>query len=123
MSDYLLPALVLAALVVWWFSSRSLVGAVARTPETEAALEEVAARVAQTLRAFDIGPHEVAPVWAHGCPCVRVSFPDTAGGGSSPAAEQAREAAARSLEDAMRTAPAFSHIASRYSSKQGLHWC
>lgn len=122
MSDYVLPLLAVAALAVWWFSSRSLVGSVARTPETEAALEAAARQVAQTLQAFDIGPHDVSPVWAHGCPCVRVSFPQAEGRAPPETAEQARKAAARTLEEAMRTHPAFAHIASRYRGEEGLHW-
>lgn len=122
MSEYLLPLAVVAALAVWWFSSRSLVGSVARTPDTEAALATAAERVTQALRSFDIGPYEVTPVWAHGCPCVRVSFPDDGTRQASQSNQQARQAAARALEDAVRASPAFAHIAKRYSGEQGLHW-
>jgi hypothetical protein len=122
MSDYILPIVVVAALAVWWLSSHSLAGSVARTPETEAALADAAQRVAQTLKTFGPGPYEVTPVWAHGCPCVRVSVPDAATSESSESTLQARKAAARTLENAVRANPAFAHIASKYSGEQGLHW-
>jgi hypothetical protein len=121
-SEYILPILVVVALAVWWFGSHSLVGSIAQTPETEAALEDVARLVAQALRAFDIGPHEVKPVWAHGCPCVRVSFAQAQGNDASGVMRQARKAAARTLEDAIRASPVFAHVASKYSGEQGLHW-
>lgn len=122
MSDYLLPIFVLVVLAVWWLSSHSLVGSVARTPETEAALAAAAAQVAQSLQAFDLGPCEVTPVWAHGCPCVRVSLAGGSAAATSPSALQARKAAARALEDAVRSSPAFAHVAGKYSGEQGLHW-
>ncbi len=122
MSDLLLPLLLVAIAGWWWLSRRSLVGSVPRTPETEAALAAAVDAVTRALAAHRLHAVTVQPVWAHGCPCVRVSLDADAQGQGEAALHRARAAAAQALEASVRSSPAFAAVRHTYVGEQGLHW-
>lgn len=118
----LVTAILLAAALLWWLSSRSLVGSVARTAQSESALQDAARHVQERLRTEHGLAAEVIPVWAHGCPCLRV----TAAPSGQPLAHDvlaaARATAERLLEAAVRDDPVFGAARGRYRGHLGLHW-
>jgi hypothetical protein len=117
---WILAAAMLA--LFWWGQRRSLVGRVPQNPETEAALAEAAASVSGVILEVCRVSVPVVPVWAHGCPCLRVVVPASLAGSSAAALGQARARAAALLEARVRSDPAFGPARSRYVGREGLHW-
>lgn len=114
--------ILLAAALWWWLSSRSLVGALARNAQSESALQGAARRVQERLRVEHGLAVEVIPVWAHGCPCLRVTAAATGQPLAPEVLAAARATAERLLEAAVRDDPVFGAARSRYRGQLGLHW-